>query len=71
MYKTFEYNFLDWTKNKKPRVRARGEAAIALMSQRIDKSGKIQSTASTRQIWSDMALRSGPRYLTRKVWNNL
>lgn len=70
MRQVIKKSFLDWTRSKGPKIQARGVAAVAMFSQKVDAVGNIQTSGTTRCVWSDMQSRSTSRYLTRKVWTN-
>lgn len=70
MRQVIERSFFDWARNKGPKVQARGAAAVAMFSQKIDAAGNVKINGSTRCVWSDMPIKTTTRYLTRRVWTN-
>ncbi|MBR1948544.1 MAG: hypothetical protein IKA30_01980 [Alphaproteobacteria bacterium] len=68
MRQLIEKSAFDWSKGKDKRILAKGVAAIAMLSHRIDANGNIISTGSTRCVWDNLQYKSENRYLKRRVW---
>ena len=68
MNQLIEKSAFDWTRDRNKRVMAKGVAAIAILSHRIDSKGNIISNGSTRCVWNNLHGKSDSRYLNRRVW---
>jgi hypothetical protein len=68
MKQLIEMSAFDWSKDKNRRITAKGVAAIAMLSNRMDAKGNIVFNGSTRCVWNNLNNRSDSRYLKRRVW---
>lgn len=66
MREVIEKSFLDWSRDKNQRIRARGIAAI--LTQKIKSSDSSYIPASTKCVWPSSTTKSDSRYLSRRVW---
>ncbi len=69
MRQMIEASFLDWTREKSPKIRSRGISAI--LAQRVQTAPAIKTTkaaGSSRCTWPSVAEKAGSRYLSRRIW---
>ena len=70
MNQLIEKSVFDWSRDKNKRITAKGVAAIAMLSHRIDSRGNIISNGSTRCVWNNLQCKTDSRYLNRRVWTS-
>lgn len=58
----------DWSRDKNKRVMAKGVAAMAMLTHKVDARGNILVSGSTRCVWNNLQSKSDSRYLKRRVW---
>ena len=68
MRELIEKSAFDWSKDKNKRIMAKGVAAMAMLSHRVDTNGNLISNGSTRCVWDNLQCKSDNRYLKRRVW---
>ncbi len=68
MNQLIEKSAFDWSKDKNKRIMAKGVAAMAILSRKVDAKGNIVLNGSTRCVWNNLQNRSDSRYLQRRVW---
>ncbi len=61
-----EKSFLDWSRDKNQRIRARGIAAI--LTQKMNSVDVSRRSISTKCIWPSYTTKSDSRYLSRRIW---
>ena len=61
-----EKSFLDWSRDKNQRIRAKGIAAI--LTQKLKSDGSSSISTSTRCVWPSSTSKNDSRYLSRRIW---
>lgn len=68
MRQHIEKSAFDWSRGENRKIMAKGVAAIAMLSHKVDACGNIVSNGSTRCTWDNLQYKSDNRYLKRRVW---
>ena len=68
MNQLLEKSAFDWTRDKNRRIMAKGVAAMAMLSYKLDARGNIVTNGSTRCVWDNLQSKSDSRYLKRRIW---
>lgn len=66
MRQVIEKSYLDWSRDKNPRIQSRGLAAV--LSQKAKIMENVKATGTTRCVWPTATVKSDSRYLSRRIW---
>lgn len=65
MRQVIEKSFLDWSRDKTPRIQARGWAAVLEQKERAAALAKVSN--SSRFVWPSSFEKGGSRYISRRI----
>lgn len=65
MRQVIEKSFLDWSKNKAPKIQMRGLATI--LEQQAKATAAIKASSSARFLWPSAEEKGTSRYLSRRI----
>ncbi len=68
MRQLIEKSAFDWSRGENKKIMAKGVAAIAILSHKVDAYGNVISKGSTRCVWNNLQSKSDSRFLERRVW---
>ena len=68
MRRYIEKSAFDWSRGENRKIMAKGVAAIAMLSHKVDVHGNVISKGATRCVWDNLQSKTDNRFLTRRVW---
>ena len=68
MRQLIEKSAFDWSRGENKKVMAKGVAAMAILSHRVDVYGNLISKGNTRCEWDNLQHKTNHRFLKRRVW---
>lgn len=68
MRQLIEKSAFDWSRGENRKIMAKGVAAIAMLSHKVDSCGNIVSNGSTRCVWDNLQYKTDNRFFKRRVW---
>lgn len=68
MQQFIEKSAFDWRRGENKRILAKGVAAVAILSRKIDAYGNIISRNPSRCEWDNLQTKTNNRFLKRRVW---
>ena len=68
MRQLIEKSAFDWSRGENKKILARGVAAMSVLSHKIDATGNLVLSGSSRCVWDNIRSKSDTRYLKRRVW---
>lgn len=65
MRQMIEKSFLDWSRDKTPKVQVRGLAAV--LEQQAKAVAAVKSSGTARFVWPSAEQKSSSRYMSRRI----